>query len=330
MVKRLLVKQGVAYLLAGWVLVSCGRIITPTPSPVAGLEPTASPTRLLLTATPRPTATPQVAAPRATAVPTLTPTPVIYTVQSGDTLPKIAQDFNLAVEAIQAANGIIDPRFLQIGQTLIIPPPDTGPGEPPTPTPTPPPLQITAINFQQSRQGSLWCLGAVTNPGNEPLTGVVIEASLFDGAGVLLARETAPTQLDAIRPGQAIPFAILFPAPPSSFAQYQVTAIAGVPLLEQTRYYFDLETFDLRGAPEGPTTYRISGQLRNWGAFDAETVRLVAVAYDQDDRVLAQRNAELAVTLLKAGAATPFVIDLTIPRGTVDHYEVLAQALQVQ
>ena len=54
------------------------------------------------------------------------------------------------------------------------------------------------------------------------------------------------------------------------------------------------------------------------------------MAYDQESRVLAQRNAELAVTLLKAGAATPFEIDLIIPQGAVDHYEIFAQALQVQ
>lgn len=330
MSRSLFVKRSILGLAISWLLVGCGRVITPTPSPVAGVAPTPSPGQVLLTETPRPTATPRAAAPGATAAPPVTPTPVIYTVQSGDTLPKIAQEFKITVEAIQAANGIVDPRFLQIGQTLIIPPPETGPAETPTPTPTPFPLTVTAIHFQRSRQGSLWCLGAVSNPGGEPLMGVVIEASLFDGAGVLLARETAPTQLDVVQPGQPVPFAILFPAPPSSFAQYQVTAISGIPLPDQTRYHFDLEPFDLRGAPEGPTTYRISGQLRNQGVVDAETIRLVAVAYDQDNRVLAQRNAELAVILLKAGATTPFEIDLNIPRGAVDHYEILAQALQVQ
>jgi LysM repeat protein len=311
-------------------LAGCGRIITPTPSGLAEVEPTPSATPVPLTETPQATATPRLTALQTPAIPTLTPTPILYTVQSGDTLLKIATDFEITMEAVQAANGIVDPRFLEIGQTLIIPPPRTGPVEPPTSTPTPLPLNVTAINFQQTRQGTLWLLGAVTNPGSQPLTGVVIEATLFDGAGILLARETGFTQLEVIQPGHSLPFALLFETPPSSFAQYQVTAIAGVPLPDQTRYYFDLETFDLRGVPEGPTIYRISGQLRNRGAIDAETIRLVAVAYDQEDRVLAQRNAELAVTLLKAGAATPFEIDLIIPQGAVDHYEIFAQALQVQ
>ena len=159
---------------------------------------------------------------------------------------------------------------------------------------------------------------------------MVVEASLFDGAGVLLAREAAYTQLDVVPPGQSIPFSILFESPPEDFAQYQVVAVAGVPISTQARYYFDLETFDLRGAPEGLATYRLSGQLRNTGQVDAESIRLVAVAYDEAGRMLAQRQAELAVSLLKAGAITPFELDLIVPHGIVDHYEVLVQGLKVE
>ena len=109
-----------------------------------------------------------------------------------------------------------------------------------------------------------------------------------------------------------------------------MVAVAGVPLSEQARYYFDLEPFDLQGSPEGAATYRLTGQLRNRGSVDAESIRLVAVAYDQDDKVLAQRQAELAVRLLKAGAATPFAMDLIITQGIVDHYKVLVQGLKAQ
>jgi hypothetical protein len=176
----------------------------------------------------------------------------------------------------------------------------------------------------------LWGLGEVHNPGSDYLTEVVIEASLFDGAGVLLAREAAFTQLDVVPPGQAAPFSILFESPPGEFAQYQVVAVSGVPVSDQARYYYDLDAFDLHGSPEDLATYRIWGQLRNHGASDAGSIRLVAVAYDEDGRVLAQRQAELAVDLLKAGAITPFEINLILPQGTVDHYEVLVQGLKIE
>lgn len=320
-------------LMTALLLTGCGRWVTPTANaPAAAVATTAiaiAPSATL-TATPRPTSTPRPATPIATSTPTVTPTPIIYTIQSGDTLLDVAIQFNLSPEEIQEANGIVDPRFLQIGQQLVIPPPQQNPAEPPTPTPTPLALEIKAINFQQTRQGALWCLGEVSNPGQVPLAEVVIEAALLDADGLLLAREAAYTQLDVILPGQSAPFALLFNKPPQSFAQYQLIPVSGVPISDQSRYYFDLETFDLRGSPEGINTYRLSGQLRNKGRSDVELVRLVAVTYDKDKRVLAQRQADLAVTLLKAGAVTPFELDLIIPQGVVDHYKVLAQGLKVE
>ncbi len=46
---------------------------------------------------------------------------VVYTVKEGDTLYEIAPQFGVTAEEIMAANGITNPRRLQIGQQLIIP-----------------------------------------------------------------------------------------------------------------------------------------------------------------------------------------------------------------
>jgi hypothetical protein len=325
-----LAKQWIIGLISGLLFTGCGRWVTPTPA--VALPATAVPAAATVTLTPtlRPTATPRPATPIATSTPTVTPTPLIYVIQAGDTLLDVALQFERTTQEIQEANGIIDPRYLQIGQRLIIPPPQQSPEDPPTPTPTPPALVVSAINFQQTRQGTLWCLGEISNPGQLPLAEVVIEASLLDGAGALLAREAAYTQLDVIQPGQAAPFALLFNTPPSSFAQYQIIPVSAVPISAESRYYFDLETFDLRGAPEGLSSYRLTGQLRNIGTSDVESIRLVAVTYDREKYVLAQRQAELAVTLLKAGATTPFELELIIPQGVVDHYKILAQGLKLE
>jgi LysM repeat protein len=53
-----------------------------------------------------------------------TPTPakpVTYTVQAGDTLSAIAQEHDVSLEALTAANDLANPDVLQIGQVLIIP-----------------------------------------------------------------------------------------------------------------------------------------------------------------------------------------------------------------
>lgn len=318
------------WLLASTLLAGCGQTAPPVPTS----EPAPKPSPVVVTrqptVTPAPTATPRRATPVPLPTATVSPTPVVYTIQSGDTLLKVAIQFDVSTEALQEANGIVDPRFLQIGQTLIIPPPDTDSDTPPTPTPTPFPLNVTSIHFQKTKQGTLWGLGAVSNPGSVPLTDVVVEASLLDANGVLLAREAAFTQLDVAQPGKSAPFAILFENPPDSFAQYQVIPVSAVPMSDQTRYYFDLEPFDLFGAAKEQSMYRVRGQIRNTGSNDVESIRLVVVTYDDENRVLAQRQADLVVNLLKPAAATPFEIDLIIPHGSVDHFEVLAQGLRAE
>ena len=73
-----------------------------------------------------------------TAAPTAAPTPVpgpgtTYVVKWGDTLYSIARRFGVTVNAIVAANGLTNPNYIRVGQTLIIP------GAAPGPTPVPPP-----------------------------------------------------------------------------------------------------------------------------------------------------------------------------------------------
>ena len=46
-----------------------------------------------------------------------------YTIAAGDTLGKIAKQFNTSVDRIQALNSLADPRALRIGAKLVIPPP---------------------------------------------------------------------------------------------------------------------------------------------------------------------------------------------------------------
>ncbi len=312
-------------------LLGCNQEVSETPEAVVEevMTPTATPSPTS-TSTPFPSATPRPATPIPSPTVTPTPTPVIYTVQSGDTLLSIAIEFDVSTEAIQTTNGIVDPRLLQIGQELLIPPPDTSEVVAPTVTPTPLPLTVEAIYFLETEQGTLWGLGEVSNPGDAPVSEVVVEAALLNETGVVLAREAAYTQLDIIPPGETVPFAILFENPPSSFAQYQVIPVTGLPISSETRYYFDLEIFDSQGNPTGLNGYQVEGQLKNTGESDTEAIRLVAVVYDEEGRVLAQRQAELEVELLKAGAIAPFVVDLIVPEGVVMDYKLVVQGLKVE
>jgi hypothetical protein len=251
-------------------------------------------------------------------------------VQSGDTLLAIAAKFGVSAEAIQEANGIIDPRRLQIEQELVIPRPEVDPEQPPTPTPTPPPMLIQRLNFQQTPAGALWALGEINNPGSEPVSEVMVQISLFDANGQLLASETAFPQLDVVPPEQSVSFAILFAAAPRQFAQYQALILAGVPMSPNTRYYLDLVVSDLQGQAVDATRYRVRGNLQNVGASDVEKLRLLVTAYDDQERVVAARQVDLSVSVLRSAATTPFEVELTPIGGPVALYSVQAQGLRVE
>jgi len=95
-------------------------IIQPGTTPTPSASPSPQPTIPTATLTPDPLWTA-----------THTPEIVVHTVQSGDTLSRIADDYNVTIDAIIGANNLPDPNNLQIGQDLIVPLNDV-----PVPTPT--------------------------------------------------------------------------------------------------------------------------------------------------------------------------------------------------
>jgi hypothetical protein len=184
------------------------------------------------------------------------------------------------------------------------------------------------VNFIRTPQDTLWAFGEVVNPSQTTLSELVIEASLFDAEGSLLASAAAFTQLDLLVPAYSIPFAIRFEDPPSSFAQYQLTTISAAPIFGNPSYYLDLTAVETAANWVGDSSYRISGQLANIGPHNATDIKLVAVAYDTSNRIIAQRQANLEVNVLRSQARTPFELDLTLTSPDVSRYVVLAQGLR--
>jgi LysM repeat protein len=93
--------------------------VSPTPAGTPGISPT-------------PAGTP-AATPTPTPSPTPEPSPFIeYTVQQGDSLSSIAQQFGTTADELARINSITDPNTLNIGQILQVPRPTS-----PSPTPGP-------------------------------------------------------------------------------------------------------------------------------------------------------------------------------------------------
>ncbi|GMQ77962.1 MAG: hypothetical protein BMS9Abin02_0454 [Anaerolineae bacterium] len=90
-----------------------------------------------------------------------------YVIQPGDTLFAIARNFGVSVQAIAAANNIVNPNLIYAGQTLTIPDSSTSappPSEvPPTATPSPPvdPPPSTATTYTIQRGDTLLRIAAI-------------------------------------------------------------------------------------------------------------------------------------------------------------------------
>jgi LysM repeat protein len=123
-----------------------GLIVVPELTSNSGAGPTASVSMLPSGVTPTPDVTPS---PTAEATPTFQ----IYTVRSGDTISKIADNFGITPELLLAANPTVtNPNKIIVGQKLFIPwqqwiPPTPTPSITPTPVPTPTPKPTSSASY---------------------------------------------------------------------------------------------------------------------------------------------------------------------------------------
>jgi LysM repeat protein len=294
-------------MLATAVLPGCGRPTdTPTPTPeplgVSLPTPTARATRLPGERTPPPTFTPAPS-----------PTPVIHIVAPGETLFDIASRYNISLDALQAANGVLTPETLQIGQRLIIPIGPSGlqpaPGGSgillPTPTPLPVDVQGAALYFTPA--GSIWVLGEVANPGGASLENTQVRAALLDQAGAEVAVGTAFTALDVIPIGGKSPFGVLFQSPPSDAVSFTVTAIRAEASAEPGGRYMPIGVASQQSALDG-FQFTVTGSIVHQGNFNATAVSIVLTTYDAEGRVTAYRQATVGDGTLAAGAVAEFSI----------------------
>lgn len=267
--------------------ISCGRVVTITPTP--GPPPTATFALALPTVGPTPTSLIADYTPAPPATPTEISEPIVYTVESGDNLSSIAQLYKVSTSALQEANGILDPRTLQIGQELIIPPEEELGNAFATATLTPLPVQVQGVGVGENNIGGIWVLGEVLNTASVPLEQIRVRFILLDQDEQVLAEATNLAALDIVGVNETTPFVMLIDDVPRSFAQYRTELISAVPAY-LGGYYRDLEIRDLQSLGDGSKPYEVSGRVYNYGAVEAVNVKIVLTAYDDKGRVVAARK----------------------------------------
>ncbi|MFN2200845.1 MAG: LysM peptidoglycan-binding domain-containing protein [Caldilineaceae bacterium] len=307
---------------------ACGQVITVTPTPT--LAPTATISVAVLTTPSAPTATPAPYTPAPTLTPTMTPTPDIHTVASGESLLTIANLYNVSVAALQEANGVLDPRTLQIGQQLIIPREEEAEAAADaTATPTPMALEIENLHFSETSIGGLWVLGEAHNTSGQPLEQVRVGVTLLDENGTPLLESGSLAALDLLDVDESSPFAMLIEDAPESFDGYRAYALSAVPAYVGS-YYRDLSVEDLELDPERYASYTVDGRVFNTGPEEAVEVRVVLTAYDPLGRVVAVRQVVPEHNVIPRGGNTEFNAVLSPLGGPVERVMAQAQGRRMQ
>lgn len=310
------------------LMVGCGQVITLTPTPTP--EPTPTIALALAAATVAPSLTPAPYTPEPTSTPTLTPTPIVHTVQSGESLLTIATLYDVSVAAMQDANGILDPRTLQIGQQLIVPrPEEVEEAVAALPTATPLPATVENVYLSETSLGGLWVMGEVRNDNDLPLEQVRVAVTLLDDAGQAVGQADGLVALDLIEAHSHAPFAILFDTKPGRFEQYRVAVISALPAYVGS-YYRDLEIRNLQSDGERYASYTITGTIFNFGPEEAVEVQVVLTAYDSLGRVIATRKIDPTHNVVPSGGETIFTAILAPIGGPLERIEAVAQGQRLQ
>lgn len=312
---------------AAVALVACGQVITVTPTPTPAPTPTIE--LAVVNPTDEPTTTPAPYTPEPTPTPTITPTPVFHTIAAGESLLAIANRYGVSVAALQDANGILDPRSLQIGQQLIIPrEEDAIIAADATPTPTPMPVAVENLHFSENVIGGLWVLGEVVNVSDVALEQVRVGVTLLGAEGQEVGQAQGLVALDLVSQGERAPFAILFGEAPGAFEQYRAFALSAVPGFVGS-YYRDLTVGDIATESERYASYTVTGVVQNTGPEDAVSVQVVLTAYDPLDRVVAMREIEPEHNVIPRGGSSPFTAVLAPVGGPVVRIHAAAQGRRV-
>ncbi len=302
----------------GMLLVGgCTEVLTPLP-------PTATPTPQTKVGEGTPTLPPDAyltpLPPTPTFTPAPTPTPVIHVVESGDTLFGIALEYGVSPEAIQQANGLDDPQYLRVGQALIIPlgeeDTEAQPGSAPAnvlilPTPTPLPLEAAHLALHPTAVGGLWCMGTIVNTQERAVTNIQLDVRLVDSSGTTLTAQDVLAAADYLPPGEAAPFAVLFPQPPDGVRDCRVALLRAETIGTITAALTPLEVVEAEGRMAGPQ-YLVAGKLVNHSGQSVNRIRIVVTLYDDAGGVLTYRESAFSDDrILPDGVEFPFTLYLT-------------------
>ena len=251
--------------------------------------------------------------------PAPSPTPFTHVVVRGETMLGIALRYGVTLEALQAANPSIDPQFLSVDTTLIIPLGDEITFVASTPTPLP--VKWSEPVCYRSGDDGAWCFVLVENHLDSALENLSAWIGLFGNDNEIVASQVAVGPMNILRPGQAMPLLAYFqsPLPLDITARAELLTAIAIPGDDGRYLDWPLTALNVEIMGDELREARITGRIIQ--PAESATPGLVwvaAVAYDLSDQVVGVRKLENAGDL---------VIDLTVYSlgPAIDRIEVLTE-----
>lgn len=253
------------------------------------------------------------------------PTPFEYTVKSGDTLGGIAEQFNVALDALMLANPGVDPNAMHIGETLKIPSNQkNASGES---TPTPAPFAVQQVTCRSTANRGLWCFALAHNESADTMEDISAQVTLLDAAGQPVGSQTALLPLDILPAGDSLPLSAYFPPEVPAGVTPRVQVLTAVRLLPGDQRYLPAAVQNTAALVDASgLSAQVSGQIvLPSDSKPAAKIWVAAVLYDPNGSVSGARRWEWTGTLAP-GNSLPFVFPVSALSGPINTVDFVVEA----
>jgi hypothetical protein len=232
----------------------------------------------------------------------------------------IALKYGVNLQDLLAANPEVDPHFMTIGKTVVIPIRASDQAAATLPTPTQVPVRSDSPACYLMADGSAWCYVLVFNDHSQALENLSALIELYTPAGELAGSQTALAPLNLLLPSQAMPLAAHFAAPVPAGFRVRLGEINALPVLGVKARYLqtEVEILAMEIAAEGGQAV-VKGNIHLTGKKSAvEVVWLAVIAYGANGEVVGVRRWEASEPGKKTIAFQTNVFSLGPPIERVD------------
>ena len=191
--------------------------------------------------------------------------------------------------------------------------------------PLPVSAEVTALTPIPDSIGNLYFIGIYRNTGEATITQPRVEVSLWSADKRLLKTATGYAVRHTLEKGETTPIKILVEHYPP-YAEATTELHPERELYPRRRPKLALSDIRLeRGRYSG---YRVTGTVQNQDAAAARYVQVIALLYDESDRIVGMDSRFLTQTLLPPGQSSPFAVEVTQVRGRPARTQLDYQAVE--